>query len=80
MLSKNSYYHTLGYLIDPLDLLIGLISVQESQLVSGVYRMCWGPYLALTGGVGFDMAGTVAECTKRRTIRRGGLGNPVHIV
>jgi hypothetical protein len=58
MLSKTSYYHTLGSLIDSLDLLIALISVQELQLVSGVCRMCWGPYLALTEGVGFVAVGT----------------------
>ena len=37
MLSKSSYYHTLGSGYPaPLGLLIHLISVQELQLVSGV--------------------------------------------
>ena len=39
---QDRYYHTLGSLIDSLDLLIALISVQESQLVSGVCRICVG--------------------------------------
>ena len=34
--SSYSYYHTLFSLIDSLDLLINMISVQELQLVSGV--------------------------------------------
>ena len=44
--------------MDPIGLLTALSSVQELQLVSGVYMMCWGPYLALTGGVGFVVVGT----------------------
>lgn len=39
---QDSYYHALGYLIDPLDLLITFVSVQELQLVSGVCRICVG--------------------------------------
>ena len=35
----NNYYHALGSLIDPLDLLINLISVEELQVVSGVCSM-----------------------------------------
>ena len=41
-LIQDSYYHTLGSLIDSLDLLIALIYVQELQLVSGVCRICVG--------------------------------------
>ena len=33
---QDSYYHTLGSLIDSLDLLIAMSSVQELQVVSGV--------------------------------------------
>ena len=40
MLSKSSYYHTLGSGYPaPLGLLIHLISVQELQVVSGVCSM-----------------------------------------
>ena len=41
-LIQDSYYHTLGSLIDSLDLLIALISVQELQLVSGNVRCAGG--------------------------------------
>ena len=38
--SSSSYYHALGPKpMDPLDLLINMISVQELQLVSGVYSL-----------------------------------------
>ena len=39
---RFSYHHALGSLIDPLGFLTTLSSVQELQLVSGVYRICVG--------------------------------------
>ena len=40
---QDSYYHALGLKpMDPLDLLIALISIQELQLVSNACRTCVG--------------------------------------
>ena len=55
---QDSYYHALGSLIDPLDLLINYYSVQELQVVSGVYSICWRPCVALTLEVGYDAVGS----------------------
>ena len=54
---QDSYYHTLGSLIDSLDLLATLISVQELQLVSGVCSMLEA-MSTLTLGMGCDAVGT----------------------
>jgi hypothetical protein len=75
---QDSYYHTLGYLIDPLDLLLASISVQELQLVSSVCRSCYLSTKWLLAGRACERLGTMARCTKWHL--DGGLENPAHIV